>query len=359
MRIGIVCPYSLTAPGGVQDQVVGLAHALGALGHDAEVIAPGRLPAAVRGTSAGRAIGFRVNGSVAPMAPHPRAMLRTAQVIRRGAWDVVHLHEPFAPSITVAALLASRVPIVATFHAAGERTPYRHLGSSLSGFATRIAVRVAVSETAARLAARHLGGTYEVFGNGIDPTKFGGSAPPGDRRRGILFLGRHEPRKGLRVLLEAAAGLPSDVEVWIAGHGPETDGLRARHGDPRIRWLGMVDDESKIRLLRSAAVLCAPSLHGESFGMVLLEAMAAGAPVVASDIAGYRDLAHGGAAARLVPPGDPERLAAALRGVLADATYAEQLRVGGAAQTSRHTMTALARRYVAVYEQLGDEDRDR
>lgn len=259
----------------------------------------------------------------------------------------------------MAALLASAAPIVGTFHAAGERTPYRRLGSSLAGIANRIDVRVAVSLSAAQLAARHLGGDYEIFGNGIDPARFCVAAPAGVRRRGIVFLGRHEPRKGLRVLLDAVAALPSDTEVSIAGHGPETDGLRRRYRDPRVRWLGVLDDASKIRVLRSAAVLCAPSLHGESFGMVLLEAMAAGTPVVASDIGGYRELAAGGAAACLVPPGDADALAAALGDLLANEPYAAQLRRGGVAQVRRYTMDSLARRYVAVYEGLAGADRAR
>ena len=352
MRVALVCPYSLSAPGGVQDQVVGLARALAGLGHDIEIVAPGELPGDLRGTSAGRAFRFRVNGSVAPMAPQPAAAVRTVRALRRGGFDVLHLHEPLAPSITIPALLAHPAPVIGTFHAAGHRTPYRWLGGSARRLASGIDARVAVSEPAAQLAARHLGGSYELLFNGIDLARFR-EAPRADAAgRTILFLGRHEHRKGLDVVLDALRSLPPDVAVRVAGDGPVTTRLRERHRDPRISWLGRLSEADKIRQLRAASVLCAPSRHGESFGIVLLEAMAAGTPAVASDVPGYRSLSDQSGAVLLVPPDDSRALAAGLLRVLSDPRLATTLRARGESQVRRFSMDELAARYVEIYERV-------
>ncbi|MGD9703066.1 MAG: glycosyltransferase family 4 protein [Acidimicrobiia bacterium] len=353
MRVGVVCPYSLSEPGGVQDQVTGLARALADLGHVVEIIAPGDVSTELGGTSAGLAFRFRVNGSIAPMAPHPAAAVRTVRALRRGRFDVLHLHEPLAPSITIPALLAHPAPVVGTFHAAGDRTPYRWLGASLSRLANRIDARVAVSEPAAVLARHHLGGACDVLFNGIDVERFRGA--PHARVDGptILFLGRHEPRKGLDVLLGALPLLPLDITVWIAGDGRDTSRLRDQHrGDSRVRWLGRLPEADKIGRLGAASVLCAPSRHGESFGMVLLEAMAARTPVVASDVPGYRALSDHGRAAHLVPPGDKNALADGLLRVLSDGRLADDLREHGDCLVRRCSMHELARRYVAIYERV-------
>ena len=336
MRVALVCPYSLSAPGGVQSQVVGLARALGRLGHDTEIVAPGAPPGDLRGINAGRSFGFRVNGSVAPMAPHPAAAARTVRALRGGGFDVVHLHEPLAPSITIPALLAHPAPVIATFHAAGHRTPYRWLGGTARRLATGIDARVAVSEPAAQLARRHLGGSYQLLFNGIDVARFRGVPRADGAGRTILFLGRHEHRKGLDVLLDALCSLPPDVTVRVAGDGPITARLRALHrGDPRISWLGRLSEADKIRQLRAASVLCAPSRHGESFGIVLVEAMAAGTPAVASDVPGYRSLSDRGGAVFLVPPGDSRALAAGLLRVLSDSRLAAALRARGDSHVRR------------------------
>ncbi len=352
MRVGVVCPYSLSMDGGVQCQVVGLARALGRLGHCVEVIAPGDVLAGVDGTSAGGAFRFRVNGSIAPMAPQPLAAIRTVRALRRGRFDVLHLHEPLAPSITVAALLAATAPIVGTFHAAGDRTPYRWLGSSLRPLADRIDACVAVSESAADLARRHLGGSYEILYNGIDVDQFQPARPATVDRPPILFVGRHEPRKGLDVLLDAFSWLPATVALRVVGDGPATGDLRKRYGDPRIVWLGRLSEADKIRQLHTAAVVCVPSRYGESFGMVLLEAMAAGTPIVASDVPGFRSVSGDGRAALLIPPGNPRALAAGLLRVLSDDRIAARLRAEGAKRVHRFSMDALAARYVNIYEHV-------
>ena len=351
MRIALVSPYSLSVPGGVQGQVVGLAHALRSLGHHADVIAPGAagdaMPDAI---GAGRTFNVRVNGSVAALALQPAAVARTRRALRDGGYDVVHLHEPLAPSITLAALADHTLPTVGTFHAAGHRTPYRWADVPLRHIAHRLDARAAVSGPAACLAQRHLGGRYTIIGNGIDVHEYHAAPPVPVDRPTVLFIGRHEARKGLSVLLEAVQYLGADLTVWVAGEGPETPRLRRHYGaDQRIQWLGPIDDAEKRSRLRSATVLCAPALGGESFGMVVLEAMAADTPVVASDIEGYRVPTNDGHAAVLVPPGQPRQLADALRLVVSDRSTREGLRLAGAAQAQMHSMHTVAERYVELY----------
>lgn len=348
MHIALVCPYSLSTPGGVQAQVIALHRALGELGHEAVIIAPGGAAGTAR---TGRAFSFRVNGSVAAMAPHPAAAIRTVRLLRRGGYDVVHLHEPLAPSITLAALFAHVAPTVGTFHAAGEHTPYRWFAAPLRRLARRLDVRVAVSESAAELAGRYLGGTYETLFNGIDTKPFSAiGGKPAERT--VMFIGRHEPRKGLAVLLDAVPLLPSDVTVLIAGDGPDTRRLRERYADDRVQWLGRLSEHDKTAYLRSASVLCAPSLRDESFGVVLLEAMACGTPVVASDLHAYRTVSNDGSAAQLVPPGDVDALADALRRVIENRSVADALIASGYTVVQRYSISELARRYVEIYERL-------
>jgi len=188
--------------------------------------------------------------------------------------------------------------------------------------------------------------------NGIELERF----VPGrrDRRsRSVLFLGRHEKRKGLDLLLEAMAELPEDVSVLIGGNGPDSPRLRDQYrGDPRVVWLGHVSEATKLELLHRSSVLCAPSRHGESFGVVLLEAMAAGLPVVASDLPGYRALSNNATAARLVPPADPAALARELIRVLSDEHLADSLRTAGLQRACHFSLDGLAERYVEIYEDL-------
>lgn len=354
MKIALVCPYSMSVPGGVQHQVLGLAGELRLLGHDVDVIAPcdGAPPAGV--VVAGRSLRFRVNGSVASMAPTPVAARRVLSLLASGGYDVVHLHEPLAPSITIPALASSAAPLVGTFHAAGDRTPYRWFGPPLRRLARRLDARVAVSEPARQLAERYLGGTYETLPNGIDPLPYRSTAPTPTGERMVLFLGRHEPRKGLGVLLEAFTSLPDDAALWVCGDGPATSSLRRRFAhDGRIRWLGRVSDTEKLGHLRAASIVCVPATQGESFGMVLLEAMAAGAPIVASDLPAHRAVTRGRAAV-LVPPGDAAALAAGLKRVLHDPLLAAELRAAGTTRVEDFGLDALARRYAGIYERVSE-----
>jgi phosphatidylinositol alpha-mannosyltransferase len=208
-----------------------------------------------------------------------------------------------------------------------------------------------VSEDARELAERFLGGEFEVLFNGIEVERFAKATPTPTDRPTVLFLGRHEPRKGLAVLLEALAFLPPDVRVWVAGEGPETAALRQRFaGDPRIEWLGRVSEEEKASRLRGADVYCAPGLGGESFGVVLLEAMAASVPIVASELPGYANVARPDIDARLVPPGDAAALGRALNEVLGSAALARRLTEAGEARAAEFSMDHLAELYLERYE---------
>jgi phosphatidylinositol alpha-mannosyltransferase len=354
MRVGLVCPYSLTIPGGVQGQVLGLARSLRGLGHEVRVLGPCDGPPPDAGvTPLGRSVPAAANGSVAPIAPDPSAQLRTIRCLRDEAFDVLHLHEPLVPGPCHTAILFRNAPVIGTFHAAGVSAAYRWLGPGVRWGARKLDLRCAVSDDARQLAQRYLGGEYTLLFNGIEVEHFAKAEPWPTDGPTIFFIGRHEPRKGLAVLLEAMALLPGDVHLWVGGDGPETAELRARHGhDARIEWLGRIDDDEKAARLRGADVFCAPSLRGESFGVVLLEGMAALTPVVASDLPGYRNVARAGSDAVLVPPGDAAALARALEGVLADSSCSEALVGSGFQRAEEFSMDNLARRYAELYATL-------
>jgi phosphatidylinositol alpha-mannosyltransferase len=249
--------------------------------------------------------------------------------------------------------------MVGTFHAAGDQPAYKYLSWLARKMAKRLDVKVAVSEEARALARTAMPtGDFRVLFNGVEVERF--DVPPWPRppgRRVALFVGRHEERKGLAVFLEAARSLPDDVAVWVVGEGPQTERLRARHhADHRIEWLGRVSDAERNARMVAADVFCAPSIGGESFGVILLEAMAAGTPVVASDITGYTAVAgpvDGQPAAALLPrAGDAAELAAALRLVLDDPDVAERLRAAGAARAELFSMERLSDQYLHLYAGL-------
>ena len=351
LRIGIVSPYSLTIPGGVQQQVLGLARSLRAKGHEVRVLGPcdGPPPDAFV-TPLGNSLPTAVNGSIAPLAPDASAALRTIRALNDEAFDVVHVHEPLVPGPSLTALLVKMAPVVATFHSAGESAAYRTFSRQLKWVASRIDIRVAVSKDAVELAQRYIGGDYEVLFNGIELGDY--STPTtSPRENAIFFIGRHEERKGLSNLLEALAKLPPDVRLWIASDGPQTAELKSRFAsDTRIDWLGRISDAEKISRMGRASVFCAPSLHGESFGVVLLEAMAAGTPVVASNLDGYRNVATDDETALLVETGNVASLALALARVLVDSRLAARLTANGREHAQRFSMDALADRYIEMYE---------
>jgi phosphatidyl-myo-inositol alpha-mannosyltransferase len=354
MRIGIVSPYSLTVPGGVQEQALGLGRAMRAKGHSVRVLGPCDGPPPDGWvTPLGNSIRTAANGSVAPIAPDGPAQLRFLRAVRDEEFDVLHLHEPLAPGATMTACLTKPVPLVGTFHAAGTSASYRYLNPVVKWMANRLDVRCVVSDDARSLAEDNLGGTYVDLFNGIELDRFSDAEPWPKTAPTIMFLGRHEPRKGLDVLLAALPALPLDLRVWICGDGPDTARLRQRHaGDPRLEWIGRVSDEEKRRRLRAADVFCAPSLRGESFGIVLLEAMAAGAVVVGGDLSGYRRVARPDVDGLLVPPGDAAVLAEALDRALTDDDLRARLLASSRDRAEGFSMDRLADRYLGLFEQV-------
>lgn len=357
LRVGLICPYSLSIPGGVQAQALGMARELRRRGVEVRLLGPcdGPPPDGCV-TPLGDSLPTAANGSIAPLAPDPAAALRTIRALRDESFDVLHLHEPLAPGPTLTALVVKPAPLVGTFHAAGVSASYRFFGPVLTWLATRLDHRVAVSPDALALVRDHLGGDYEVLFNGVETGNVGSVEPHPTERPAIFFLGRHEERKGLGILLAALQRLPpelADVECWVAGDGPDTAELRRRYADDeRIVWLGRVSEHDKLARLRGATVFCAPSLHGESFGIVLAEAMAAGTAVLASSLDGYRNVATDDVDAVLVPPGDPDVLATALGSLLADPARRERLVHSGLGRADQLAMSALVERYLEIYERL-------
>ncbi|MBU6200850.1 MAG: glycosyltransferase family 4 protein [Acidobacteria bacterium] len=358
MRVAMVSPYSVSVPGGVQAQALGLAREMRRMGHEVRVLAPcDGPPPEPFVTPLGSSLPTSDNGSVAPVAPDPSAALRTIRALNDEAFDVVHLHEPLVPGPTATALLLQLAPSVGTFHAAGDSASYRVWNRTARWAVDHLSARVAVSEAARDLAHRYLGGEYAVLFNGIETSRFRREGAARESAPVLFFCGRYEPRKGLDVLVAAMASLPADVRLWVASDGAGIEQLRdSVRGDGRIEWLGRVTEDDKIDRLNRCSVFCAPSLGGESFGIVLLEAMAAGAPLVASDIDGYRQVASDGIEALLVPPGEPAALAAGIRRVLGDQPFRDGLVARGRERAERYSMASLAQAYLAIYRGLLDAE---
>lgn len=358
LRIGMVSPYSLTIPGGVQHQVLGLARELRAMGHEVRVLGPcDGPPPEPFVTPLGNSLPTAANGSTVPLAPDPSAALRTLRALNDEAFDILHLHEPMAPGPTVTALMLRLAPMVGTFHASGDIAWYRRVRKGLEWLGTHLDHRVAVSNSARDMAARHIGGSFEVLYNGIDTETYQRSGVERETMPTVLFCGRHEPRKGLEVLLDAFLLLPEHFRLWICSDGPHIEELRKRYSrDPkvaaRIDWLGQVSESEKIDRLARCTVFCAPSLRGESFGLVLLEAMAAGTAVVASNIPGYDTVVTADANGVLVAPGDPVVLAQALREVGEDADLRTRLAAAGSERAEELSMRKLAERYLQIYRDV-------
>jgi phosphatidylinositol alpha-mannosyltransferase len=354
LRVAMICPYSLSVPGGVQAQVMGLSRELRKMGIEVRVLAPcDGPPPATFVTPLGNSLPTSANGSMAPLAPDPSCSLRTMRALGDEQFDVLHLHEPFVPGPTQTALLLHPAPVLATFHAAGDSASYRYLRPMIKPTVNNIAHAVAVSKDAAELVRRYVGGDYEILFNGVELDAYTSSPAHPTSGPTIFFCGRHEERKGLEVLLAALGKLGPDVRLWVGSSGPDTARLRAQYADDhRIEWLGRLTDADKIARLRGADVFCAPSLHGESFGVVLIEAMAANTAIVASALDGYRNVATDDVDALLVEPGDVGALAGALQRVLFEPELSTRLRKAASCRAEDFSMTVLARRYAEHYLRL-------
>lgn len=365
MRIGLVCPYAYDVPGGVQYHVRDLADYFIAQGHDVSVLAPvdddaRSLPAYV--TSCGRSVPVRYNGSVARLTFGPVTSSRVSRWLEEGDFDVLHLHEPVTPSASLMALWASSEPVVATFHTSNIRSRAMHAANPLLRPSTeKIRARIAVSEEARGTVRRHLGGDAYIIPNGVDTSRF---APDGavtrwtgtPERPTLAFLGRiDEPRKGLAVMVAAVPAILDAVpgaRLVVAGPG-EVDEIAERL-DPRVRaateFLGAVSEDDKVALLRSADLYVAPHTGGESFGIVLVEAMAAGAPVVASDLKAFSAVLGPAPAGCTFPVGDSAALAHAVINLVASSEERARLRELGLKRARSFDWGVVAERVMAVYE---------
>lgn len=363
MRVGIVCPYTWDMPGGVQAHVRDLAESLIGLGHEISVLAPvddpetADLPSYV--VPAGRAVPVPYNGSVARLAFGPLSLARTRRWLRRGGFDVLHLHEPTVPSLSMLALFAARGPMVATFHTATARSrALQVFGTTLQPGLEKITGRIAVSPAARRVVVEHLGHDAVLVPNGVEIARFDGATALPDAPAGpkVVFLGRiDEDRKGLAVLLAALPALVRlvpDVQVLVAGPGnvEEVRGTIPANLQPHVHLLGLVSDADKPRVYASGDVYCAPNTHGESFGIVLIEAMATGTPVVAADLEAFRRVLDDGRAGVLVPVGDAAALAVALADLLRDPQRRSALSAAGRIAVQPYDWSRVTRQIVAVYE---------
>ncbi|KAF0847541.1 glycosyltransferase family 4 protein [Nocardia caishijiensis] len=361
MKIGMVCPYSFDVPGGVQAHVVELARVFLERGHRVSVLAPASddtpLPDFV--VSAGRAVAIPYNGSVARLSFGPMAYTRIRRWIDSNDFDVLHIHEPNAPSLSMLALKIAEGPIVATFHTSTTKSlVLSTFQGVLRPYHEKISGRIAVSELARRWQVEALGSDAVEIPNGVDVSAFArGPLLDGYPRVGrtVLFLGRYdEPRKGMDVLLAALPALVErhpDVEILIVGRGDE-DRLRREAGPNagHLRFLGQVSDAEKAAALRSADVYVAPNLGGESFGIILIEAMAAGTPVVASELDAFRRVLRDGSAGLLTPVGDSAALAEAIDTLLTDDDTRDQLVRTATQVVAAYDWPVVAEQILRVYE---------
>jgi phosphatidylinositol alpha-mannosyltransferase len=352
LRVAMVCPYAWDSPGGVRTHVIGLAEELRSRGIEVDILAPMDGDPEGDVIDLGPTVGLRSNGSIARVAVGPAAAARTLRRLREGDYDLVHLHEPLCPAVCLAPLLKSQVPVVGTFHMYGpDHKGYRVAGPFARIAAERLTARIAVSEPARSCAAQFCGGDYTVIPNGIDPPAPLADPPVRDGSR-VLFVGRAELRKGLPVLLEAFAGLPGAPTLDLVG--VEQEELERQpvaipaEVAARIRAHGRVSEEDREHLLARADVLAAPSLAGESFGLVLVEGMAAGVPVVASSIPGYAEVLRP-SSGRLVPPGDVDALRQALGELLGDGELRAAMAAAGPREAERFWWPRVADQVVLVY----------
>jgi phosphatidylinositol alpha-mannosyltransferase len=365
MRIGLVCPYQWDVPGGVQYHVRDLARTLREMGHHVEVLTPAEHEESLDGewmTWAGRTVPVPYNGSMASMQFGPVSAARVRRWLREGNFDVVHVHEPASPSVSLTVCMIAKGPIVATFHAATTRSKWlAAVGPMARPWLERISGRIAVSDFARRVQVEHLGGDAVIIPNGVHVDAFAEGPPLPGHQRGvdgptIGFLGRFdEPRKGLPVLLEAMRTVlrkHPGAQLLIAGRG-DADEVRELIGEDllaSVSLLGELSEEDKGAFLRSVDVYCAPNLLGESFGVILIEALAAGAPIVASDLDAFARVLEDGQAGVLVRRGDAAALARALCDLLADPARRAELSARGAMAAAAYDWDVLARRILTVYE---------
>ncbi len=347
MKIGLVSPYVYPLPGGVTQHVRYLYENLRLLGHDVRILTSSHgLQRASEGDviRLGKGFSMPANGSVGTVTVSFRYNAQVREVLDRERFDILHFHEPFVPFLSLVLLRESRSVNVATFHAYGGWSPAYEFGSrTLGGYADRLHGRIAVSAAARHFIDRFFPGDYKVIPNGVDVDRFQRAVPVArwqDGTRNILFVGRFEPRKGTLDMLKAYRVLRKtgcDCRLLLVGGGPQEREARRYVATRRllgVEFLGRVSDEEKAQLFRTADVYVSPATGRESFGIVLLEAMAAGAPIVASDIHGYKGVVRRGREALLVPPREPKDVAVAVARLLQDGALAERMSAAGVARAA-------------------------
>lgn len=360
MRIGIVCPYSWDVPGGVQFHIRDLAEHLIRLGHEVSVLAPSDddtpLPPYV--VSAGRAVPVPYNGSVARLNFGFLSAARVRRWLHDGTFDVIHIHEPAAPSLALLTCWAAQGPIVATFHTSNPRSRAMIAAYSiLQAALEKISARIAVSEYARRTLVEHLGGDAVVIPNGVEVDFFAHAEPRPEWQGGTIgFIGRiDEPRKGLPVLMKALPRILAerpDARLLVAGRGDAEEALAPLPAElrSRVEFLGMISDEDKARLLRSVDLYVAPNTGGESFGIILVEAMSAGAPVLAADLDAFAQVLDQGSAGELFANEDAGALASAAVRLLGDEERRAELSRHGSKHVRRFDWSTVGADILSVYE---------
>jgi len=345
MKVGIVCPYDWSFPGGVRSHIQGLSAALQRTGLEVEILAPAtkKEPEIF---NAGRTLGIPYNGSVARLCLSPQANRRIRRHLAGSGIDLLHIHEPFSPSVSMLALHQAKVPVVATFHASQVRSKaYATAKPFLEMMLEKISARIAVSKAALALISNYFPGDYHSIPNGIEMARFSEATPAQGLAGGrpfVLFVGRPEPRKGLSVAVEAVERVRATHPIELVAVGP------SRHQVPSwVTALGPVSQDALPGIYRAATVFCAPSISGESFGIVLAEAAAAGVPVVCSDLPGYVEAAAG--AALHAPVGDATATAAMILSVLTDPDRAARMISRGRKRALQLDWDVLALQIQEVY----------
>lgn len=364
MKIGIVTPAFYPYPGGVTEHVYHTYLELERLGHDVKVITtsfgPGGSPCEHDVIRIGRAFSVPANGSICPVAVDLRMSNQFRTVFRDESFDVVHLHEPLMPALCLAALSQVDMPAVGTFHASNDRSlGYKLFRPLLNRYVRKLTRRIAVSNAARETAIRHFDGEYEIVPNGVDVGRFSSAEPIEELRDGsfnILFVGRMEPRKGAKHLLRAMPRICKEIpgcRLLVVGGGP----LASHYGNyvpescrDRIVFTGFVSNEMLARHYATADVFCSPATGGESFGIVLLEAMASNSAIVASKITGYNDVVDDGRTGILVAPASPDAIAGAVIRIARDSELRARIVGAARAEVERYAWDRVTKDILRVYE---------
>lgn len=364
MKIGIVSPYAYPRPGGANSHIRETYEQLRALGHEVRIItAPwGDDPPGRDIIQIGRAVAVPYNGSIGRVTLSVRLEWLVKRMLDRERFDIIHHHEPLVPFLSMQILDRSHCPQVATFHAFGDFSLSYWLGRAIGEhYLSKLDARIAVSSAAKHFVSRYFPGEYRIIPNGVDVELYASARPLPEYRDGkvnILFVGRLEQRKGVTYLARAYAAIKPrypDTRLIVAGRGPQLGELRRyvqRHRLADVVLAGRVGDMEKARLYKTADIFCAPSTGRESFGIVLLEAMAAGRAVVASDIHGYKRVVQRNVTGLLVEPKDPEALGAALARLIDDPALRESLGEAGARRAPEYDWSHVTRQLVEVYEEV-------